>query len=47
MLGSRSEPMQSSIAACSIGQRAEHSHHRGVEPVSAFLLDVMYVVLEA
>ena len=29
MLGSRSEPMQSSITACSTGQSANHLHHRG------------------
>ena len=28
MLGSRSEPMQSSITACSTGQSANHLHHR-------------------
>ena len=31
MLGSRSEPMQSSITACSTGQSANHLHHRGDE----------------
>ena len=31
MLGSRSEPMQSSITACSTGQNANHLHHRGDE----------------
>ena len=29
MLGSRSEPMQSNITACSTGQSANHLHHRG------------------
>ena len=31
MLGSRSEPMQSSITACSTDQSANHLHHRGDE----------------
>ena len=31
MLGLRSEPMQSSITACSTGQFANHLHHRGDE----------------
>ena len=31
MLGSRSEPMQSNITACSTGQSANHLHHRGDE----------------
>ena len=32
MLGSRSEPMQSSITACSTGQSANDLHHRGDVP---------------
>ena len=31
MLGSRYEPMQSNIIACSTGQSANHLHHRGDE----------------
>ena len=35
MLGSRSEPMQSSITACSTGQSANHLHHRGDDGATA------------